>query len=94
MGTGRGKRIFAFHAAEGHFQIAGRRFRLPRSRMARIGLGSALVLGGVFSFLPVLGLWMIPLGMLILSQDLSVVRRWRRRAAVRFFRWRRNEPDR
>ena len=29
-----------------------------------------LVLGGIFSFLPVLGIWMLPLGLLLLALDL------------------------
>jgi len=33
----------------------------------------------MFAILPVLGLWMIPVGILILSVDLSPVRRLRRR---------------
>src|SRR5688572_9067379 len=52
---------------------------LPRSRMLRMVLG-------VFGFLPVLGFWMIPLGLLILSVDLPRVRRGRRRFAVWFAR--------
>ena len=33
-----------------------------------------LILGGVFSFLPVLGFWMLPLGLLLLAIDLPVLR--------------------
>jgi len=53
--------------------------RLPKSRAIRVILGLALIIGGVLGFLPVLGFWMIPLGLLVLSVDLPVVRRWRRR---------------
>ena len=31
--------------------------------------------GGVFSFLPVLGLWMLPLGLLVLAVDIPPLRR-------------------
>ena len=55
---------------------------LPRSRVLRVLLGSGLVLGGVFSFLPVLGLWMLPLGAAVLSIDVPPVRRLRRRTEV------------
>jgi hypothetical protein len=55
---------------------------LPRSRILRIVIGVLLMIGGLFSFLPILGVWMIPLGMLVLSVDVPVVRRWRRRFAV------------
>lgn len=61
---------------------------LPKSRLLRIILGIALVLMGMVGFLPVIGFWMIPLGLLVLSVDLPVVRRWRRRLEVRWGRWR------
>lgn len=44
--------------------------RRPSSRLLRIPLGVLLVLGGVFSFLPILGVWMLPLGLLILALDI------------------------
>jgi hypothetical protein len=56
--------------------------RVPDSRAWRVALGIALVLGGLVGFLPILGFWMIPLGFLVLSIDLPVVRRLRRRVAV------------
>jgi hypothetical protein len=34
-----------------------------------------LICGGLFGFLPVLGLWMLPLGFLLLAQDLRFLRR-------------------
>jgi hypothetical protein len=37
---------------------------------------------GSFGFLPILGFWMIPLGLMVLSIDLPRVRRARRRAVV------------
>lgn len=46
------------------------RVRRPEARWIRIPLGLLLVLGGVFSFLPVLGIWMLPLGLLLLALDL------------------------
>jgi hypothetical protein len=61
---------------------------LPRSRFARIALGSALiVLGGVGGFLPVLGYWMVPLGFLVLASDIPVIRRWNRRVTVAVVGW-------
>lgn len=44
--------------------------RRPSSRLVRIPLGILLVLGGIFSFLPVLGAWMLPLGLFLLALDL------------------------
>ena len=63
---------------------------LPQSRIWRVALGMILVLGGILGFLPILGFWMIPLGLLVLSIDLAIIRRQRRRAEV----WwgRRNKP--
>ena len=63
-------------------RIGNRRLALPASRLARILIGSLLILGGLLGFLPVLGFWMVPLGLLVLSVDLPVVRRWRRRLTV------------
>ena len=59
--------------------ILGRSFTMPQSRRARIAIGSVLVVLGMFGFLPVLGFWMIPLGLLVLSYEFATVRRWRRR---------------
>jgi hypothetical protein len=43
--------------------------RKPSSRFARAPLAMLLIVGGIFSFLPVLGLWMLPLGLLLIAQD-------------------------
>ena len=59
---------------------------LPRSRIARIVIGILLIFMGFLGFLPVLGFWMIPLGLIVLSVDLPIVRRLRRRLEVRFGR--------
>ncbi len=55
---------------------------MPQSRVGRIIIGALLVVGGILGFLPILGFWMVPLGLLILSQDLPYVRRKRRRLAI------------
>jgi hypothetical protein len=44
--------------------------RRPSSRLVRIPLGLLLIFGGIFSFLPILGIWMLPLGLLLLALDL------------------------
>jgi hypothetical protein len=49
--------------------------RKPSSRYARMPLAVLLMLGGVFSFLPVLGLWMLPLGLLLFAQDVSLLQK-------------------
>jgi hypothetical protein len=49
--------------------------RKPSSRWVRIPLALLLVVGGVFSFLPVLGLWMLPLGLLLIAQDVPLLQK-------------------
>lgn len=51
-----------------------------------MAIGIILVLFGFLGFLPVLGFWMIPLGLLILSYEFHIVRRLRRRLIVRWER--------
>ena len=73
-----------------HLRFGNHSIPLPRSKLKRLLLGSALVLGGLLWFLPVLGLWMLPLGIMVLSIDLHPLRRARRRFDVRWRRWRRS----
>ena len=42
--------------------------------LLRIPLAILLIIGGLLSFLPVLGMWIIPLGILLLAIDLPVIR--------------------
>ena len=39
--------------------------RMPSSFAVRLVIAILLILGGIFSFLPVLGIWMLPLGLLL-----------------------------
>jgi hypothetical protein len=32
-----------------------------------------LIAGGIFSFLPILGLWMLPLGLVLFAQDVPIL---------------------
>ncbi len=86
-------------AGKGNYRIDGERGKLvlgrfelpfPRSRVGRIATGSLLIGGGILGFLPVLGFWMVPLGLLVLSHDLPAVRRKRRRMAIW---WRKRYPQ-
>jgi hypothetical protein len=43
-------------------------------RPLRIPLALLLIVGALFSFLPVLGIWMLPLGLLLLAVDVPVLR--------------------
>lgn len=47
--------------------------RRPSSKLVRIPLAVLLVGGGIFGFLPVLGLWMLPLGIALIAQDVPVL---------------------
>ena len=49
--------------------------RRPSSRLVRIPLAVLLVVGGIFSFLPILGLWMLPLGLLLIAQDVPFLQK-------------------
>lgn len=75
------------------FRIGNRRIKMPQSRALRIAIGAALVVGGTLGFLPILGFWMIPLGIVVLSGDLHIVRRWRRRAVVAWERRKRRREN-
>lgn len=44
--------------------------REPSRQWLRIGAALLFIVGGVFSILPILGLWMLPLGLALLSQDI------------------------
>lgn len=66
--------------------LLGRDYELPKSRPVRVALGIVLVLLGCLGFLPILGFWMIPLGLLVLSYEFHVVRRMRRRTIVKWER--------
>ena len=57
--------------------------RGPTMRPYRIPVGILLMIGGLFSFLPILGIWMIPLGLVLLSQDLPFLRA----PLLRFLGW-------
>jgi hypothetical protein len=43
--------------------------------LIRIPAGLLLIAGGVFSFLPALGIWMLPLGLMLMAYDVPFLRR-------------------
>jgi hypothetical protein len=67
------------------FDWIGRRFpsshrivswiRRPSAQLVRVPLAVVLIAGGILSFLPVLGVWMLPLGLLLLAIDLPILER-------------------
>ncbi len=73
--------------------ILGRRIPMPQSVLMRRMLGSTLVVGGSLGFLPILGFWMLPLGLIVLSHDSHRVRRWRRKSEIHIWRkWLKRKP--
>jgi hypothetical protein len=71
-----------------------KRLQSNRWRFVRLPLALLFIAGGLVSFLPVLGIWMLPLGLLLLAVDLPflqapistliirarhMIRRWKRR---------------
>jgi hypothetical protein len=58
------------------------RENLPKSKAARITIGVLLVVGGLIGFLPILGFWMVPMGLAVLAIDIPAVRRFTRKATV------------
>jgi hypothetical protein len=56
--------------------------RHPSASWIRVPLGLLLIVGGLLGFLPVLGFWMLPLGLALLSLDVALLRRPTARAIV------------
>jgi hypothetical protein len=58
------------------------RHRDGGSRWIRIPAGVLLVVGGFAGFLPVLGFWMVPVGLVLLARDVAFLRRPVRRTLL------------
>jgi len=63
----------------GRAAATARWLRQPSSRWARVPAGAMLVGGAFLSILPLFGLWMLPLGLLLLAEDMPPLRRTRDR---------------
>jgi hypothetical protein len=61
-------------------QAITRWLRKPASRWARLPAGILLIIAGCLAILPVFGLWMLPLGLMLLADDIPPLRRFRDRA--------------
>ena len=55
--------------------------RYPPRKAVRLLVSAFLILGGLLSILPVLGLWMLPLGLALMSDDIPRLKVWLERAA-------------
>jgi len=60
-------------------QRAVRWLRRPELRWLRIPAGVLLALASLLSILPLFGLWMLPLGLVLLAEDVPPLRRARDR---------------
>jgi hypothetical protein len=60
-------------------QRSVRWLRRPSSRWVRIPAGLLLIFGRLLSILPILGLWMLPVGLVLLAEDVPALRRWQDR---------------
>ena len=49
--------------------------RDPRLRLARLAAGVLLIIGGLLWFLPILGLEMLPIGIVLIALDVPFLRR-------------------
>lgn len=52
----------------------------------RVLVGALLIIGGVLWFLPILGIWMVPLGFVLLASELPTLKRWLVGVAIRIMR--------
>lgn len=60
------------------------------SSAVRVTVGVLLLIGGLLGALPVLGFWMIPLGLLVLSIDFQ----WARKGYLSIILWLRKKKQR
>lgn len=51
----------------------------PSSRHFRISAGVFLTFGGLLGFLPIVGFWMLPIGLALLADDVQLLRSYRTR---------------
>jgi hypothetical protein len=51
-------------------------------------------MGGAVGFLPLVGFWMVPAGLLVLSADIPTVRRFNRRVTTKVLRYWRGQKRR
>ena len=68
--------------------------RDPEARWVRIPVGILLIILSFLAFLPVIGIWFLPVGILMIAQDVPVLRRpaaravfWMERKWAALRRW-------
>jgi hypothetical protein len=79
-----------------YFHRKFHRLKISENHYLRKTIGVLLVIGGLLGFLPVLGYWMLPLGLALLAVDWPWARRasrhltvWWGRLVQAYRRWRR-----
>ncbi|EHH66957.1 hypothetical protein GMO_27760 [Gluconobacter morbifer G707] len=50
--------------------------RRPDRKWVRIPAGVLFLIGGCLSILPILGIWMLPVGVILLAQDIPLFRKF------------------
>lgn len=55
------------------FRRALRAVRAPEMKWVRVATGTALIAGGCMAFLPVLGIELLPIGFLLVAQDVPLL---------------------
>lgn len=68
--------------------------RRPEVRLVRLPMAALLIVGGILSFLPVLGLWMLPVGLLLAAVDVPLFRGPVTRGMGRIEAWLRRRAQR
>ena len=61
--------------------------RQPHLRWLRLPVAALFILGGLLGFFPILGFWMIPIGVVLLVDDIPGIKRPAFRLWVRLGRW-------
>jgi hypothetical protein len=85
--TARKPRKYRIDNVGGRLHLGAVSLPFPQSKAGRVAVGSGLIVGGCLGFLPVLGFWMVPLGLVVLSHDFAMARRIRRRSGLKLARW-------
>ena len=62
-----------------NFRATVRWLRRPSLRWVRMPAGVLFITGSFLSILPIFGLWMLPLGLMLLAEDIAPLRRVRDR---------------
>jgi hypothetical protein len=88
--TARKTHKYRIDKEKGRLHLGKYALPFPQSKTGRGAIGVGLIAGGCLGFLPILGFWMLPLGLVVLSHDFATARRIRRRSGLKMARWSRS----